>query len=58
MTGEILGAVIIFLLTIVLAYPLGKFIAKVFKGEKNFMDFMNPWRGSFSESVALIQMKA
>jgi len=42
MTGEILGAVIIFLLTIVLAYPLGKFIAKVFKGEKNFMDFMNP----------------
>src|SRR5215813_1616503 len=41
MTGEILGAVIIFLLTIVLAYPLGKFIAKVFKGEKNFMDFMN-----------------
>ena len=42
MTGEILGAVIIFLLTIFLAYPLGKFIAKVFKGEKNFMDFMNP----------------
>src|ERR1700745_1106512 len=42
MTGEILGAVIIFLLTIVLAYPLGKYITKVFKGEKNFMDFMNP----------------
>jgi len=41
MTGEILGAVIIFLLTIVLAYSLGKFIAKVFKGEKNLMDFMN-----------------
>src|SRR6476659_6786264 len=41
MTGEILGVVIIFLFTIVLAYPLGKFIAKVFKGEKNFMDFMN-----------------
>jgi K+-transporting ATPase ATPase A chain len=42
MTGEILGAAIIFLLTILLAWPLGKFIAKVFKGEKNFMDFMNP----------------
>ena len=42
MTGEILGAAIIFLLTILLAWPLGKYITKVFKGEKNFMDFMNP----------------
>lgn len=42
MTGEIAGAVIIFILTIVLAWPLGKYITKVFKGEKNFMDFMNP----------------
>ena len=42
MTGEILGVVVIFLGTIVLAYPLGKYITKVFKGEKNFMDFINP----------------
>lgn len=42
MTGEILGVIVIFLGTIVLAYPLGKYITKVFKGEKNFMDFMNP----------------
>lgn len=42
MTGEIVGVIIIFLLTIILAYPLGKYITKVFKGEKNFMDFMNP----------------
>ncbi|HET6993884.1 MAG TPA: potassium-transporting ATPase subunit KdpA [Chitinophagaceae bacterium] len=42
MTGEILGVVIMFLLTVVLAYPLGKYIAKVFKGEKTWTDFMNP----------------
>ena len=42
MTGEILGAVIIFLVTVLLAWPLGKYITRVFKGEKNFMDFMNP----------------
>ena len=42
MNGEILGTVIIFLLTVLLAYPLGKYIAKVFKGEKTFTDFMNP----------------
>ena len=42
MTGEILGVIIIFLLTVVLAYPLGKYIARVFKGEKTFTDFMNP----------------
>ena len=42
MTGEILGAVIVFLVTVLLAWPLGKYITRVFKGEKNFMDFMNP----------------
>jgi len=42
MTGEILGSVIIFLVTVLLAWPLGKYITRVFKGEKNFMDFMNP----------------
>ena len=42
MTGEILGVLVIFLLTVMLAYPLGKYIAKVFKGEKTITDFMNP----------------
>lgn len=42
MTGEILGVIVIFLGTVILAYPLGKYITKVFKGEKSFMDFMNP----------------
>ena len=42
MTGEIIGTILIFLLTVLLAYPLGKYIVKVFKGEKTFTDFMNP----------------
>ena len=31
-----------FLLTVLLAYPLGKYIDKVFKGERTITDFMNP----------------
>ena len=42
MTGEITGVIVMFLLTVLLAYPLGKYIAKVFKGEKTITDFMNP----------------
>lgn len=42
MAGEITGIIILFLVTVLLAYPLGKYIAKVFNGEKTFTDFMNP----------------
>lgn len=42
MNLEILGVIVTFLLTILLAIPLGKYIAKVFGGEKTWMDFMNP----------------
>jgi potassium-transporting ATPase potassium-binding subunit len=42
MTGEIISVILIFLLTILLAYPLGKYFVKVFQGEKTFTDFMNP----------------
>jgi len=42
MTGEILGVIILFLLTVIIAYPLGKYMSKVFNGEKTFTDFMNP----------------
>ena len=36
------GILITFLITIAIAFPLGKYIAKVFKGEKTFTDFLNP----------------
>ncbi|RZK97914.1 MAG: potassium-transporting ATPase subunit KdpA, partial [Pedobacter sp.] len=42
MTSEILGTIIILLLTVILAYPLGKYITKVFQGERTITDFVNP----------------
>src|ERR1022692_4933459 len=42
MNTEILGVIITFLLTVILAYPLGRYIAKVYSGEKTILDFLNP----------------
>lgn len=42
MNSEITGTILIFLVTLLLAYPLGKCIAKVFNGERTFTNFMNP----------------
>ncbi|RFM27427.1 potassium-transporting ATPase subunit KdpA [Deminuibacter soli] len=42
MNAEILGVVVTFLLSVALAVPLGRYIAKVFAGEKNSTDFMGP----------------
>ena len=43
MNTEILGVVAVFILTIILAIPVGKYIAKVFTGDKTFLDpIFNP----------------
>src|ERR1700744_3209481 len=42
MNMELFGVVVTFLLTVLLAFPLGRYIAKVFKGERTILDFMNP----------------
>lgn len=42
MNTEILGIVLLFILTVVLAIPLGKYCAKVFKGERTWLDFLAP----------------
>ncbi|GAA0530065.1 potassium-transporting ATPase subunit KdpA [Chitinophaga japonensis] len=42
MTAEILGVIVTYGLALLLAWPLGKYIAKVFKGEKTWSDFMAP----------------
>jgi K+-transporting ATPase ATPase A chain len=42
MYTELSGVIVTFLLTVLLAIPLGKYIAKVFNGEKTFLDFLNP----------------
>ncbi len=42
MNNELSGVILIFLLTVILAYPLGKYIANVFSGKKTLTGFMNP----------------
>ena len=42
MNTEILGVVAQIVLMVVLSYPLGKYIANVYKGKKTCLDFMKP----------------
>ena len=42
MNTEMLGIVATYLITLVLAIPLGKYLAKVFAGEKVWTDFLKP----------------
>ena len=42
MNTEILGVIAQIILLIVISYPLGKYIAKVYKEEKTWLDFMKP----------------
>lgn len=43
MNTEIIGVITMFLLTFLLAIPFGKYIAKVYGGEKSLLDFMHPF---------------
>ncbi len=42
MNTEILGVVLQWVCLVVLCYPLGRYIAKVYKGERTWSDFMAP----------------
>ncbi|WP_276480495.1 potassium-transporting ATPase subunit KdpA [Paraflavitalea pollutisoli] len=42
MNTELTGVVVTFLLSVLLAFPLGRYIAKVFRGDRTITDFMNP----------------
>ena len=42
MNTEYAGIIFIYLASVILAIPLGKYIAKVFNGEKTWFDFMAP----------------
>lgn len=42
MNSEIIGVVVIFLLSALLAIPLGKYCVAVFKGERTWLDFLAP----------------
>lgn len=47
MNTEILGIVFMFGLTLLLAIPFGRYIAKVYHGEKSLLDFMAPIENLF-----------
>ncbi len=42
MNTELTGIIISFILTVLLAYPLGKYVAKLYSGQKTWLDFMKP----------------
>jgi len=42
MPTELTGVIVTFLLAVLLAFPLGKYIAKVYSGERTILDFMGP----------------
>lgn len=47
MNSEILGVIFMFVLTVLLAIPFGKYIAKVYGGEKSILDFLAPLENFF-----------
>lgn len=57
MNTEIIGVIATFVLTVLLAIPFGKYIAKVFAGEKTITDFMNPFE-RFIYRIAGIKTQA
>ncbi|MGI6243598.1 MAG: potassium-transporting ATPase subunit KdpA [Prevotella sp.] len=42
MNTEIFGVIVTIILMVALSYPLGKYIARVYKGEKTCLDFLKP----------------
>ncbi len=42
MDSGLFASILIFAVTVILAVPLGKYSAKVFKGERTFLDFLEP----------------
>src|ERR1035437_6382511 len=47
MNSELLGVILMFGLTLALAIPFGKYIAKVYSGEKTLLDFFAPLENFF-----------
>lgn len=43
MNKDLLGIIVIFASTVLLAIPLGRYLATIYKGEKNWTDFLAPF---------------
>ncbi len=52
-----IGSIIIFLIAVLLALPLGKYLSKVYKEEKTFFDFWDPVE-NFIYRICKINSKA
>ena len=55
MNAALIGIIVTFLLTVILAYPLGKYIANTFgkqPGDKNYINGFEKFIFQMSESVA------
>ncbi len=42
MNAEIIGTILMFIATLLIAIPLGRYIARVYAGEKTLLDFLSP----------------
>src|SRR5579872_5332693 len=43
MKTEMFGVVATFLISVILAYPFGRYISRVYKGDRTWLDFMRPF---------------
>lgn len=57
MNTELLGVAFMFLASVGLAIPLGKYIARVYSGEKSLLDFMSPVEKFFFKLSGVDQHK-
>ncbi len=57
MNTELLGIIATYAITLLIAIPLGRYIAKVFSGQRTLLDFMAPLERGSSASAASIQRK-
>lgn len=58
MNTEILGVVAMFVITLLLAIPFGKYISKVFTGEKHFGSCFKPverFSTKYQESILIMK---
>jgi potassium-transporting ATPase potassium-binding subunit len=53
MNTEILSVIFIFVMAFLIALPMGKYISKVFKGEKTFLDFLAPMENFFFRTAKI-----
>ena len=57
MNTEILGVILQWVALVGLCYPLGRYMAKVYKGERTWLDFMAPVENGCTSSAGSIRSR-